>query len=60
MNIANCMKVSVGRQKHVAGGNRNRDIAEKLFITEETVKVTRQAHHGEAGGFGSHPRKADQ
>jgi DNA-binding NarL/FixJ family response regulator len=25
--------------KQVAGGNRNRDIAEKLFITEETVKV---------------------
>lgn len=25
--------------KHVAGGNRNRDIAEKLFISEETVKV---------------------
>jgi DNA-binding NarL/FixJ family response regulator len=25
--------------RHVAGGNRNRDIAEKLFITEETVKV---------------------
>jgi DNA-binding NarL/FixJ family response regulator len=24
---------------HLAGGNRNRDIAEKLFITEETVKV---------------------
>jgi DNA-binding NarL/FixJ family response regulator len=24
---------------HVAGGNRNRDIAEKLFISEETVKV---------------------
>lgn len=24
--------------KQVAGGNRNRDIAEKLFITEETVK----------------------
>jgi DNA-binding NarL/FixJ family response regulator len=24
---------------HVAGGNRNRDIADKLFITEETVKV---------------------
>jgi DNA-binding NarL/FixJ family response regulator len=24
---------------HSAGGNRNRDIAEKLFITEETVKV---------------------
>jgi len=23
----------------LAGGNRNRDIAEKLFITEETVKV---------------------
>jgi DNA-binding NarL/FixJ family response regulator len=23
----------------IAGGNRNRDIAEKLFITEETVKV---------------------
>jgi DNA-binding NarL/FixJ family response regulator len=25
--------------KHIAGGNRNRDIAERLFITEETVKV---------------------
>lgn len=25
--------------KQVADGNRNRDIAEKLFITEETVKV---------------------
>jgi len=25
--------------RHVAGGNRNRDIAETLFITEETVKV---------------------
>lgn len=24
---------------HVAGGNRNRDIAEELFISEETVKV---------------------
>lgn len=24
---------------HIAGGNRNRDIAEKLFISEETVKV---------------------
>lgn len=24
---------------HLANGNRNRDIAEKLFITEETVKV---------------------
>ena len=24
--------------RHVAGGNRNRDIAEKLFISEETVK----------------------
>ena len=23
----------------IAGGNRNRDIAERLFITEETVKV---------------------
>ena len=23
----------------IAGGNRNRDIAEKLFIAEETVKV---------------------
>jgi FixJ family two-component response regulator len=34
------MKVSVGRQKQVARGNRNRAIAEKLFITEETVKET--------------------
>jgi DNA-binding NarL/FixJ family response regulator len=25
--------------KHVANGNRNRDIAEHLFISEETVKV---------------------
>lgn len=25
--------------RHVASGNRNRDIAEKLFIAEETVKV---------------------
>jgi DNA-binding NarL/FixJ family response regulator len=25
--------------REIAGGNRNRDIAEKLFITEETVKV---------------------
>ncbi len=25
--------------RHVAEGRRNRDIAEKLFISEETVKV---------------------
>lgn len=25
--------------RHVAGGNRNRDIAEQLFISEDTVKV---------------------
>ena len=25
--------------QHLAGGNRNRDIAERLFISEETVKV---------------------
>src|SRR5262249_62027212 len=25
--------------KQIADGNRNRDIADKLFITEETVKV---------------------
>ncbi|MEI9812542.1 MAG: LuxR C-terminal-related transcriptional regulator [Acidobacteriota bacterium] len=25
--------------QHVAEGNRNRDIAEKLYIAEETVKV---------------------
>jgi DNA-binding NarL/FixJ family response regulator len=25
--------------RHIAGGNRNRDIAELLFISEETVKV---------------------
>jgi DNA-binding NarL/FixJ family response regulator len=25
--------------KHIAGGNRNKDIAEQLFISEETVKV---------------------
>src|SRR5262249_47251728 len=26
-------------QKHIAGENRNRDIADRLFISEETVKV---------------------
>jgi DNA-binding NarL/FixJ family response regulator len=25
--------------RHIAGGNRNKDIAERLFIAEETVKV---------------------
>lgn len=25
--------------RHVSGGNRNRDIAEQLFISEETVKI---------------------
>src|SRR5262249_34942097 len=25
--------------RHIADGNRNRDIAERLFISEETVKV---------------------
>jgi len=25
--------------RHIAGGNRNRDIAERLYISEETVKV---------------------
>ena len=25
--------------RHISGGNRNRDIAERLFISEETVKV---------------------
>lgn len=25
--------------RHIAGGNRNRDIGERLFISEETVKV---------------------
>src|SRR5215471_9655796 len=25
--------------RHIAGGNRNKDIADKLFISEETVKV---------------------
>jgi DNA-binding NarL/FixJ family response regulator len=25
--------------RHIAGGNRNRDIAQRLFISEETVKV---------------------
>ncbi len=29
----------IGVLRHVAGGNRNRDIAERLFISEETVKV---------------------
>jgi len=29
----------VGVLRHVASGNRNRDIAERLFISEETVKV---------------------
>jgi len=25
--------------RHISGGNRNRDMAERLFISEETVKV---------------------
>ena len=25
--------------RHVAGGNRNRDIAQLLFLSEETIKV---------------------
>ena len=25
--------------RQIAGGNRNKDIAERLFISEETVKV---------------------
>jgi DNA-binding NarL/FixJ family response regulator len=29
----------VGVLRHVAGGNRNKDIAERLLISEETVKV---------------------
>jgi DNA-binding NarL/FixJ family response regulator len=29
----------IGVLRHIASGNRNRDIAEKLFISEETVKV---------------------
>jgi DNA-binding NarL/FixJ family response regulator len=29
----------IGVLRHIAGGNRNRDIAELLFISEETVKV---------------------
>ena len=35
------MRIEFGGQitEVVAGGNRNRDIAETLFISEETVKV---------------------
>ena len=29
----------MGVLRHVAGGNRNREIAERLLISEETVKV---------------------
>jgi DNA-binding NarL/FixJ family response regulator len=25
--------------QHITGGNRNKDIAERLFISEETVKI---------------------
>ena len=36
-------EVLTGREidvlRHVAGGNRNKDIADRLFISEETVKV---------------------
>jgi DNA-binding NarL/FixJ family response regulator len=34
---------------HVAAGNRNRDIAEKLFIAEETVKVHMKHIMGKLG-----------
>jgi DNA-binding NarL/FixJ family response regulator len=35
--------------RHVAAGNRNRDIAEKLFIAEETVKVHMKHIMGKLG-----------
>ena len=39
--LANSDEVLTGDRglQQVAGGNRNRDIARKLFITEETVKL---------------------
>jgi DNA-binding NarL/FixJ family response regulator len=35
--------------RHVADGNRNRDIGEKLFIAEETVKVHLKRIMGKLG-----------
>jgi DNA-binding NarL/FixJ family response regulator len=35
--------------QHIAGGNRNRDIAERLFISEETVKVHMKHIMGKLG-----------
>jgi len=46
--------------KQVAGGDRNKDIADKLYTSEETVKVHRQAHHGKTWGNRSHPGRCDR
>ncbi|HWZ82892.1 MAG TPA: response regulator transcription factor [Terriglobales bacterium] len=44
-----CREVEVLR--HVADGNRNRDIANKLFITEETVKAHMKHIFGKLGAI---------
>lgn len=38
--------------RHLAGGNRNRDIAAKLFIAEETVKIHLKHIMGKLGATG--------
>ncbi len=41
--------------RHVAGGNRNRDIAEQLYISRKQLKVRDQTHHArEIGRKRSH------
>jgi len=44
----------------IAGGNRNRDIAEKTLHHGRNRKGSHQAHHGQARGERSHPSGRDR
>ena len=46
--------------RHVADGERNRDIGEKLFIAEETVKAPSSTHHGQTRSPRSHALGGDR
>ena len=46
--------------RHIAGGNRNRDIAERLLHFRGDGQGSRQAHHGQAGRQRPHPGRRDR